>query len=565
MLQPSYLYAKIFGGTKNIAVGETVSLEAEGSSSYYTVTGSWSVTGGSCYISARSNRSCKVTGIKSGTSTVEWIGAINGSFYEMYWTINVTGSGGGSGGSGGNSKTPDTGFSDNWTSSGNYSISWYNNSKSEYHISTSKELAGLAYLVNNGYTTFNGKVIKIDADIDLSGKNWVTIGDGQNYDFEGSFDGQNHTISGIYIVSQHEKQQSYGFWAGLFKATYIKNIRLQGKVSIESNKTLTSGYMEHSWPGHSFIGGFVGFANNVYFENCQCDMDVVCKRNHNNGYINLGGFAGQCRMNSSKDVAMKYCSHNGNLYASEWDSYSNPPRIGGLIGYSGITGGWDGVIEYCENNCSEIYCSQPYGNHSKSSNMYIGGLVGYGKPTIRYSRSIVETIKIDQSSSATMYFSIGGLGGDEVLLTNNYAIIKNLNVNSVTMNAGSGKVTFGGVASLKNSNSTANFSNSDININSSVSMSEGFHGAIFTSEQMKTNSFLEEINMYSQINMGNSIWTPDEYGYPCISQVHSGTSSITSIQRDDYLKDKVYNLFGRRLDKPSKGINIINGRKIIKK
>ena len=149
-LMPYSALARTNMGTINIEVGETKQISSE-PSTYYAVSGSWSKTGEAISIIARSDRSCKIWGVKEGTATLKWSGVINSTLEEWYWTINVTNSGGSGGGGtgGGTGGTPDTGFSDNWTSSGNYTISWFDNSKSEFHISTAKELAGLAYLVNN--------------------------------------------------------------------------------------------------------------------------------------------------------------------------------------------------------------------------------------------------------------------------------------------------------------------------------------------------------------------------------------------------------------------------------
>lgn len=82
---------------------------------------------------------------------------------------------------------------DSWQNGGNYSISWFKKNQSEFTITTNKELAGMAYLVNNGYTDFANKTIKLTADIDLTGKFWIPCDM-----FKGTFDGAGHTISGIY-------------------------------------------------------------------------------------------------------------------------------------------------------------------------------------------------------------------------------------------------------------------------------------------------------------------------------------------------------------------------------
>ena len=85
--------------------------------------------------------------------------------------------------------------------------SWYtgNETKSEYHITTAEQLAGLAQLVNagRGTTNFAGITFYLDNDIDLSGHEWISIGTGRGgnqskYSFCGVFDGQGHVISNLY-------------------------------------------------------------------------------------------------------------------------------------------------------------------------------------------------------------------------------------------------------------------------------------------------------------------------------------------------------------------------------
>ena len=86
--------------------------------------------------------------------------------------------------------------------------SWYdgNEEATEYHITTVEQLAGLAKIVNAdpGKTTFAGKYIYLDNDLDLAGHEWVSIGTGNgglnssDYGFNGVFDGQGHVISNLY-------------------------------------------------------------------------------------------------------------------------------------------------------------------------------------------------------------------------------------------------------------------------------------------------------------------------------------------------------------------------------
>ena len=90
---------------------------------------------------------------------------------------------------------------------GTADTSWYTSAPdaSEYHITTAKQLAGLAQLVNAdpGTTNFAGKTFYLENDLDLSGHEWISIGTvlGGNhpeYSFCGVFDGQGHVISNLY-------------------------------------------------------------------------------------------------------------------------------------------------------------------------------------------------------------------------------------------------------------------------------------------------------------------------------------------------------------------------------
>lgn len=64
---------------------------------------------------------------------------------------------------------------DNWD--GTADTSWYTSAPdaSEYHISTAEQLAGLAQLVNDktASVSFEGKMIYLDNDLDLSGTQWT--------------------------------------------------------------------------------------------------------------------------------------------------------------------------------------------------------------------------------------------------------------------------------------------------------------------------------------------------------------------------------------------------------
>lgn len=70
-------------------------------------------------------------------------------------------------------------FAASWLDTNNYDTSWYTEglTTGNYVIETKKEMAGLAYLVNNQDETFEGKEIEIRGNIDLRENTWQTISD----------------------------------------------------------------------------------------------------------------------------------------------------------------------------------------------------------------------------------------------------------------------------------------------------------------------------------------------------------------------------------------------------
>ena len=108
-----------------------------------------------------------------------------------------------------------------WT--GAADTTWYDASKTEFTLTTAEQLAGLAELVNNGTDTFTEKTIKLGADIVLNTgdyKTWGTTAPANEWTpiglyngsafmlFKGTFDGQGHSISGMYINSANETDKA---------------------------------------------------------------------------------------------------------------------------------------------------------------------------------------------------------------------------------------------------------------------------------------------------------------------------------------------------------------------
>ena len=93
---------------------------------------------------------------------------------------------------------------ESWTDKGNYSELWLGDydSTSAYIVEESDQLAAFLVSVNSG-RTFEGKTIKLEANIDMSGKYW-SIGTEDVNAFLGTFDGNGYIISGVEIKSDND-------------------------------------------------------------------------------------------------------------------------------------------------------------------------------------------------------------------------------------------------------------------------------------------------------------------------------------------------------------------------
>lgn len=156
---------------------------------------------------------------------------------------------------------------------------WYNDSATEFTISDSADLAGLAKLVNEG-NNFSGKTIKLGDDIDLGGKEWTPIGNSTN-SFKGVFEGNKKTISNLFINSPTKSDIGlFGFTqSGEVKNFTLENAKVTGYLDVGAvaGTPYTSKYSNIDVTGliqvegFSYVGG--AFGKNAYAN--LTDVDVT--------------------------------------------------------------------------------------------------------------------------------------------------------------------------------------------------------------------------------------------------------------------------------------------------
>ena len=259
------------------------------------------------------------------------------------------------------------GTTDSWD--GTADTSWYDENETEFHLQTAEQLAGMAKLINDDTAYFKDKTVYLDNDLDLSGHEWNSIGDGANTDvgsFQGVFDGQSHVIYNLYSHegTQSENQSNNLYRNGLFGSIYnaaVKNLGIENAdivIPMKDGSTYGKGILV-DWMTHSTI-------NNCYTTGSITGGSYVEK------YI--GGIAGFLNGNNSISQCYSTAAITGNYdgeYYEEQEGGLEPmdcwDSLGGIVGAS-YTG--QVTISDCWFD-GEIVVN--------SIQAPVGGIIGYGK------------------------------------------------------------------------------------------------------------------------------------------------------------------------------------------
>ena len=225
---------------------------------------------------------------------------------------------------------------------GTADTSWYvgHEVDSEYHITTAEQLAGLAQLVN-GNILFKDKTIYLDNDLDLSGHQWISIGNGSNFSqyFGGTFDGQYHKIMNLYHHYTGEDLTRNGLFGVISSGGIVKNLMVTNADIVSNDCSLLAGILA------DWVNG--GIVENCYTSG-KIENDVGDKM--------LGGLIGQC----TGSTQVKGCASDATVISTESDE-DHVDTVGGLIGQwetsadsSSITDCWFGGSVSCNNIYSAV-------------------------------------------------------------------------------------------------------------------------------------------------------------------------------------------------------------------
>ena len=244
--------------------------------------------------------------------------------------------------------------------------------------------------------TFSGATIQMLNDIDCENgdnkdnfsKTFVSIGNETN-NFQGTFDGNNKTITGLYI---DQKTANAGLFGYVSNAEDVSNAEIKN-LKMQNCKVVST---------RSCVGNFVGNANGVIISNCSAEETEV-----SSGAGSFGGIVGYV----GETVTITNCYNTGSVSGYNY-------HIGGIVGEvkgtatitncynTGSVGSYydvGGIVGSVAG--SGVTIMNCYNTGDVSGNDNIGGIVGVVYNTV----TITNCYNIGSVSVGTL--CVGGIVG----------------------------------------------------------------------------------------------------------------------------------------------------------
>lgn len=322
--------------------------------------------------------------------------------------------------------------------------SWYelfSTTEDKFVIATSADLYGLASVVNSSSNP-TGKTFYVVSDIEVNKGTataskwdtnytvngtthtgtdwtWTPIGSKAAYSFKCTFDGQGHTISGIY---ENETGSFKGFFGWATDASTIQNFRL------------TNSYFVQTGTGNSYLGSIVGRGDGK-IQNVYSNAIIT------NAGIWTGGIVGGHAL-ASPVQEITNCHYAGELYLNG----NSAQKAAGILGYQ-----YAGTVTM--NNClfsGKIEIINK--TDATVSEMFIGGFcgrVGDKAATV----NITNCLSVGEISKGDCTENLTGIGYAIGIIRKSYGTVNATNFYYVN-SSDDVSLAVGGNASLVSGNIT---------------------------------------------------------------------------------------------------------------
>lgn len=220
-------------------------------------------------------------------------------------------------------------------------------------IKTQEDWNSFADSVNQGKSTYEGKIVRLEADINV--KTAKMVGN-SSYSFMGKFDGGGHTINCEIDNSGDSGYQGTAPFSNIRNAT-IMNVKVTGSVK-----------------GANHCAGLVGFASGTNtIESCEVAAEVICTGSNCGGILGHGQYSTTTISNClfSGSITSSTNSQVGIIYG--WsDSGSGSHTIDHCLanGTYNVTGTLDMILGNGTKNANSCYkntTSGSYGTNYKAA------------------------------------------------------------------------------------------------------------------------------------------------------------------------------------------------------
>lgn len=261
------------------------------------------------------------------------------------------------------------------------------NSDGVYEISNGGQLFWFAAFVNGEYTDVTNRKANavLTKDIDLENREWKII-----KSFEGTFDGNNYTISNFKVTQPLSRR-----WVGMFAESsgVIKNFTLKGNIALNDNPR--------------YVGGVVGELGKGSVSNVYSYVDIT-----DMGCSSIEHVGGVVAWLNHSNATVQDCMNFGNISLS-WGAYG----VGGIVGCIS-----EKSFGAYVRNVNIIDCAN-IGTISSSQGGSVGGICGEidSRHTLDINlKNCYNYGTVKNSDDTYCGAIIGSMGSSDTNITNNY-------------------------------------------------------------------------------------------------------------------------------------------------
>ena len=295
---------------------------------------------------------------------------------------------------------------------------------------------------------------RLMADIDLSslcganigggGKSWTPIG--KSYFYMGVFDGNLHTVKGLYIKDERSDINGgttiyYGLFGYLNGAT-VQHLTVEGSITATLTTTQGADYLS------IYAGGIAGYTYDLTtLTDCHSAVQVAATSNNptasGSSIVYAGGSVGY--VSGSVGSRLSNCSSTGAVTATASGSDSELAYAGGICGHS-----YNTSFTGCSHNTGAVSATTEKGE------TYAGGVVGRvftsDDPVQLLGCTNTAAVSGQAIVTTSRHLFIGGVTGESKA-----EIAACSNSGAITYNAGN-KLYAGGLVGRSLSTVVASFS-----------------------------------------------------------------------------------------------------------